>query len=273
MRDEYTQAVRHADLAYVDEDERRSALETLNCESVVHLDDRLTDTQGYVAEFPNRVVIAFRGTEVFKQTQRQWWQVHKFLQFSDDVQIDLDTRLFEWERDCVEKVHRGFYRACDSIIDDVFDALDDLDLTSRPIHIVGHSLGAAIAALVALRLVEGKYFPNYVHLFGCPKVGNREFASYYNSKLYAQTLRFEHCCDVVTRVPFYNYPVGQLAYIDSAKHVHLPYQDPVSNQFKDGSSAWFRVLDRAVARMDNIGTYPTRGLKDHPLREYANATF
>ena len=70
------------------------------------------------------------------------------------------------------------------------------------ISVQGHSLGGALAPLVALKLVENNAF--YYSLIRCiifagPTVGNTAFVSYYTSKLGHQTTRYDNQMDVIPR--------------------------------------------------------------------------
>lgn len=73
------------------------------------------------------------------------------------------------------------------------------------IYVMGHSLGAAMAAVAAVRmqhLFHGtEYSVGGVWLFGCPRVGNEEWMRVYNRRLLTRTLRFTNYADVVARLP------------------------------------------------------------------------
>jgi triacylglycerol lipase len=71
----------------------------------------------------------------------------------------------------------------------------------KRIAICGHSLGAALAVLCAADMQAA--FPDRqveVILFGCPRVGNRNFCEHYN-RVVPNTLRVENGNDIVTKVP------------------------------------------------------------------------
>lgn len=92
------------------------------------------------------------------------------------------------------KVHNGFYRCMQSLLPMVEDYCRSVQ---KPLYFTGHSLGAAIATLMALevgREIEG------VYLFGSPRVGDSTFAKNYAKKV-KQTFRFENARDPVPRLP------------------------------------------------------------------------
>lgn len=81
------------------------------------------------------------------------------------------------------KVHQGFYQASKEIIPEVLDNLKTLrsKYPSAKIYITGHSMGAALAVLVADE-VKDLYGVTGVYTFGEPRIGNKKFASYINDR-------------------------------------------------------------------------------------------
>lgn len=257
-------AVHFSKLAYrIPEILREEILEIESAAKLTILDSRETDTQGFVVEFSDRVVVAFRGTELFKDKGKNWW---KFWKLGDDIKIDLDKEMV-YDDATGGKIHRGFRRAFDSIVHDLAVALKDVD-EEKPIHVFGHSLGGAIAIQAAYRIE--KYFHLHVErvrVLGCPKIGDALFAAEYNQELRSRTYRYINCCDIVSRIPFWNYPVGQMVYVDSTGHEHRPYVDS-EWVIRPGTTSMFRFLDRIKGRIKNYGNFPSRGVRDHFLTEY-----
>lgn len=75
----------------------------------------------------------------------------------------------------------------------------------KRVYIIGHSLGAAMAAIAALRLnYMFRHTDNEVGgvwLYGCPRVGNKAWAEEYNRRLLHRTLRFANFGDFASRLP------------------------------------------------------------------------
>jgi hypothetical protein len=71
------------------------------------------------------------------------------------------------------------------------------------IYLAGHSLGAALAAIAALRLTALPMTNEIggVWLFGSPRVGNPTWKAMYNAVLLQKTLRMSNHLDFATRVP------------------------------------------------------------------------
>ena len=85
------------------------------------------------------------------------------------------------------------------------------------IVIAGHSLGGAVATLVALELTTMGYRNITVYTFGSPRVFNKEAAAIYEAQV-PNTYRFVHAYDAVPTVPWWwTYThVGQLVRINAA---------------------------------------------------------
>jgi len=151
----------------------------INCED--------NGVQYYVGRKNNTIVIAFRGTDSFRDllTDAEFWKMSiPYGNTNSDI-----------------KVHSGFIKAykhpCvrDAIHTFITDEIDT-------VYITGHSYGAALSLLCAIDLEYNfpkKYYE--VALFGCPCVGNRAFVSSYNKRL-IKTLRVENGNDMVSKIPF-----------------------------------------------------------------------
>jgi len=160
----------------------------------------------------NVLKIAFRGSD----SPENWKNDFKF--WNKKVKCSKPK--------CKVKIHTGFlnsYKAV-GIRDEILNVIDD-DI--KVIKICGHSLGAALSILCALDIAHS--FPDRnieVIVFGCPRVGNREFAKQYN-RLVPKTIRVENGNDIVTKIPlpminsFLNYRhVGSKLHIGKAR---LPF--------------------------------------------------
>lgn len=134
-------------------------------------------TDGFVATAPDgRTVVAFRGTESDKP---------------EDLLVDLLIAMKPWPNG--GQVHAGFAEAFSRVIVPIRTALGEAG--PGPLLITGHSLGAALATLVAADLRDRK--PALI-TFGSPRVGDADFARLLDGVAGA---RFVNCCDVVARVP------------------------------------------------------------------------
>ena len=222
--------------------ELKSELAERACRLLVYLNDADTHTQGYAATMScGGVVVAFRGTEILSAKDR-----------ATDANLKLVGDPVSGGR-----VHAGFKAAVDS----VFPVLEDAILQAAPaeVSVTGHSLGGALATLVAHRLHKTGREIREVITFGSPRCGDSLFAAEYNRDLRVRTLRHQNCCDIVTRVPGvlqgYRH-VGQLKYHDALGYVN------------DDASWLYRAWDSLSARAMHFGQFPTRGIADHRVSAY-----
>ncbi len=197
-------------------------------------------TQCYVAHTDEFVIVAFRGTQVFKLGSGQ--DLLKSLQdVVSDVYADAKFKLVDSGQ--VGSIHRGFQDALDEVSSELFRTLDALkaENSDRTIWFTGHSLGAALATLAASRYGTARG----LYTFGSPRVGDKTFAAHFN----VDAFRFVNGNDIVTRVPpfgpvdpprlmpgMYRH-VGQVKYIDKNHNIRdkLPgkirFADEVRNTF------------------------------------------
>ena len=110
-----------------------------------------------------------------------------------------------WSDDCT--VHKGFYNAYSSVDDIVYDIVIDLvnSYSDATIEITGHSLGGAMAVLCALDLYlnhDTQIVADYIYTFGQPRVGDDEFAAYYDDIFGDKTIRVTHAKDPVALLPW-----------------------------------------------------------------------
>lgn len=99
-------------------------------------------------------------------------------------------------------VHAGFLREFEQIQGDVFDYV--LSNPKRVVRISGHSLGGAIATLLAVELAKDGFQVELVTL-GSPRVGDREFRKTYEALQNIDHVRIVHQDDIVPRLPKLNY--------------------------------------------------------------------
>jgi len=175
-------------LVYLREGYVRAQLKRWGFETVRWIEDSLTDTQAVVAAHGDHVVLAFRGTEGRK-----------------DFLTDLLFRKLPFQAGLagaptIGQVHRGFLAALDSVWNQVLTAVQGLG-PDRPLFVCGHSLGAALAQLAAMRLVKHGRAVAAVYVYGSPRVGDAEFRDAYNSVLKRQTFLHVNDQDVVPTVP------------------------------------------------------------------------
>lgn len=104
------------------------------------------------------------------------------------------------------RMHNGFYSAWQALEPDVVATVKSYLATvpSGKVYVIGHSLGASLASIAALRL--NTVLPKSaevagVWLLASPRSGNAVWADVYNKALLAKTLRFNNYKDFAVRLP------------------------------------------------------------------------
>jgi hypothetical protein len=138
------------------------------------------ETCGLIGERPDAVVLAFAGTDP------GIWQ-NLVTDFTPVPQAGSD-------------VHDGFGLAAAAAEPETDRAIQLAAQSGKPLFITGHSLGAALAALAALRASNAGMPPRAIYTFGMPRVGGPRFGTSYGD-LARITYRLVHGIDLVSRVP------------------------------------------------------------------------
>ena len=173
-------------LAYLNQDQIK--WDELGLSLVKWIENKKSDTQGFVATKGKSIYVVWRGSESKKD-------------FQNDASIDKVPFIEDGE-----KVHIGFKYCWESVIGDTYDAIDTalemLAGETTNIVVSGHSLGGAVATLYAYSIK--KHYPHYnvsSTTIGSPRVGNKTFKENYdNSDI--DTLRIVHNNDLVTHTPY-----------------------------------------------------------------------
>ena len=152
------------------------------------------DTQGFVAESADAILVAFRGTQPGRPMD--WF-------------VDANAVQRDWHHGPGE-VHGGFAGALDAVWGVTFangEALPHrlVNRGPRTVWITGHSLGGALAELCAARASFAHSVPiRGVYTFGQPRVGDKTFADAVSARLGSVIFRFVNDKDIVPRVPLFS---------------------------------------------------------------------
>lgn len=173
-------------------------------------------SEAYVIENDNDIIVICRGTE-----PKEW----------ADIQADLTIDRVN-SRAGVGQVHRGFRNYTDKLWEQIKNHILD---TEKTLWLTGHSLGAAMATLMARRFVLSPIDREVEALFtfGSPRVGNRSYINFFNEKLTHH--RWVNDGDIVTKVPFspWYFHCGTMHHIDAKGRVTVNF---------DRKTSWGRVL-------------------------------
>ncbi|CBI35775.3 unnamed protein product, partial [Vitis vinifera] len=157
-------------------------------EKICFLDNPSTDTQVAIwrDSARRRLVVAFRGTE-----QARWKDLRTDLML---VPAGLNPERIGGDFKQEIQVHSGFLSAYDSVRTRIISLIkllvgyidDGREMQLKwHVYVTGHSLGGALATLLALELSSSQLAKRGVisvtmYNFGSPRVGNKRFAEVYN---------------------------------------------------------------------------------------------
>jgi hypothetical protein len=152
------------------------------------INNKSSDTQGVIMEdAPNKkLYIAFRGTESEKDM------------LTDAKCFQKTVVIFGSE--C--KVHDGFWKAYDSVKNEVNSIINNSKYNDYEIITCGHSLGGALAILCAINTPINCKVKTVA--YGSPLVGDSKFVKVFNNRK-IECIRLIHGNDVVPMVPNINY--------------------------------------------------------------------
>jgi triacylglycerol lipase len=199
-------------------------------------------TECFVASNDRFAIVAFRGTEIRARPGERM----DFGNVFRDLVTDFTFRPIS--SGVGGKVHEGFKQAIDKIWDEQPDGLSlylshlNDDGCARPIWLTGHSLGAAMATLAAVKFdhLQG------IYTYGSPRVGDDDFAAGFrrlvNERFGIEYYRFVNDRDVVTTVP------PQVGYhnIGALKHITS------SGEVRDNPT----IIERIKQRLHGLFTMP-----------------
>jgi triacylglycerol lipase len=167
-----------SNLAYFDEPFVTKQLQLWGYTFIGWLQNKKTDTQGFIAGKNDYQIICFRGTNSITDMVYDAW-------FTKTAAYG-----------GTGKVHKGFNNALQSVWPQLIKIINK----NTPLFITGHSLGGALAILTAHRLAVENYSVAGVYTFGAPRVGNWAFKNAYDNLLKAKTFLHINHTDIVPTV-------------------------------------------------------------------------
>ncbi len=235
--DHAKQTVNLARLAYLQPAEIESELTSEGLGDIVHFD--AASTQAFVASGDGITYASFRGS----QEPADWLKNARFLPSTNEMGAT---------------VHTGFVEALDEVWGEFEPAIS---ASGSPVMVTGHSLGAALASLAALRLAMGGGEVAAVYTYGQPRTGHGSFRDLYEPAIGAVTYRFVNHIDLVTRVPLL---------LQGYRHVGRRMYFDASGSFHPEASAWRVAADDLRYRLIHFGQIGSVGIDDHLIGQYQN---
>lgn len=161
----------------------------------------VSNTQAYVGQNDQAVVVAFRGSESpdtidgFKD-----WLVTNANNFLILPEGQLGTDFAA--AGVGARFHKGFIEALAEIWDPLYSAVDAAMKTKeRPLWVTGHSLGGALALMAAWRFQQQFLQVHEVCTFGAPMVGNDAAAAAFQREFPGKIFRYVDAMDIVPKLP------------------------------------------------------------------------
>ena len=186
--------------AYLNQDEARAAAKTEGFFKTEFVD--IDGAQAYIFYNKTDLIIACRGTQP-----------------GDLNDIYADLQVFQADSVTGNKIHQGFKEEVDKIYGHVAVIVARVGIAKK-IWVCGHSLGGAMATIIAQRLeFKGGYDVDTLYTYGSPRAGGPKFRAWCDKHLNHQ--RFVNNNDVVPCVPsFFRWRhSGKCNYIKSTGEV------------------------------------------------------
>jgi triacylglycerol lipase len=159
------------------------------------------NTQVYVAQSDDALVVAFRGSEAPNTLDglKDWLltNANNYL-ILPEGQSGTDFAA----AGVGARFHRGFLDALAMVWQPLFAAVDQAQKAKeRPLWVTGHSLGGAIALLAAWRFQRNFLGVHEIVTFGGPMIGNDAAAKAFEQEFSGKIYRFVDLEDVVPHLP------------------------------------------------------------------------
>jgi hypothetical protein len=117
------------------------------------------------------------------------------------------------------------------------------DKTITTLHITGHSLGAALATLLALDVAGNSVFNSpTVYTFASPAVGDKKFAGTYDTRV-ADTWRIANPADLITHLPL---PIMGFVHVDRQYQIPPGHEPLFRPDCQHALRTYLRTFDPTI---------------------------
>lgn len=230
---------RLSSIAYLEPADARKAVKFLGFTKVEFYDRN--GAQAYRFQNKDDLVIACRGTQPSE--------------FND---IKADLQAIPVISETISRVHSGFKSEVDELWPMIREDLVPRVFARRKLWVTGHSLGGAMATIVAARCTLDEGMPNVEELYtyGSPRVGWRRYCKSLPVKHY----RWRNNNDIVTTVPLL-----LMGYQHHGDSCYINAYGQVRNL-----TTWQRVKDKFRGMWMGIKSGRIDNFSDHSIQAYIN---
>ena len=227
-----------ASLAYGNEKDVRKSARAFGFTKTAFFDHG--GAQAYRFENKTDVVVACRGT-----------QPTEYNDIKEDMKAVPDMA------ETVSRVHHGFKVEVDEIFPYIMPKLMEKKNETRKLWFCGHSLGAAMATIMASRCMYESTLmnPECLFTYGSPRVGWRKYVK----SLGVNHHRFVNNNDIVTRVP-----MRVMGYVHHGTEHYMNAHGEIWEGFKP----WRRFKDRMRGMWMGLKTLSIDNFSDHSMVNY-----
>ena len=227
-----------ASLAYGNEKDVRKSARAFGFTKTAFFDHG--GAQAYRFENKTDVVVACRGTQP--------------TEFND---IKADLKAVPVMAETVSRVHHGFKVEVDEIFPYIMPKLMEKKNETRKLWFCGHSLGAAMATIMASRCMYESTLrhPECLFKYGSPGVVWRKYVK----SLGVNHHRFVNNNDIVTRVP-----LRVMGYVHHGTEHYMNAHGEIWEGFKP----WRRFKDRMRGMWMGLKTLSIDNFSDHSMVNY-----
>ena len=218
-------------------------------EQLQSYDDRISSVipenknsaQAIFVEHEEWMAMVFRGTDEFAD-----W---------------LDNLSIKTERTDFGDFHHGFYRSLEDVWDTIYSAYSKaVAKNKKPLFITGHSLGGAMATVVAAKFIYMDRPFTSLYTFGQPRAVTRETARLINSEAGGRYYRFQNNMDVVSRIP-----ARISGYSHAGKNLYITNEGDIESD----PGFWFKFVDTITDIKERLDVKEM--LTDHSMADYLSA--
>lgn len=226
------------------------------------------NTQVYVCENDEHLVVAFRGTESPTSIDglKDW-----LLTDAMNLLVVPEGRLGHdlAAAGVGARFHKGFVDAIADIWDPLAAAVEQrFKKLDRPLWVTGHSLGGALALLGAWLLKRRFIAVHQIYTFGAPMIGNQRACDAFDREFSGQISRYVNGRDPVPKLPGLSLIANEFAHVQTERVVGA---DPVTSLAEFLGDIGQRAVGGLLTGglLDEAWKYVTQQISAHFLDSYA----